>query len=65
MKQVLLKKGEVIVEEVPATIIKDTNTLAQASYCCTSTGTEIPGVTFFGYSVLQKEPSDSGYPIPL
>lgn len=54
MKQVLLKKGEVIVEEVPAPIIRDNNVLVRVTYSCISTGTEISEVTSFGQSLLQK-----------
>jgi len=54
MKQVLLKKGEVIVEEVPAPIIKDNNILVQVAYSCISTGTEISGVSSSGESLLQR-----------
>ena len=54
MKQVLLKKGEVIVEEVPTPIVKDNNILVQVAYSCISTGTEISGVTSSGQSLLQK-----------
>ena len=54
MKQVLLKKGEIIVEEVPAPIVKDNNVLVRVAYSCISTGTEISGVTSSGQSLLQK-----------
>jgi len=54
MKQVLLKKGEVIVGEVPAPIIRDSSVLVQVAYSCISTGTEISGVTSSGQSLLQK-----------
>jgi len=54
MKQVLLKKGQVIVEEVPAPIVKDNNVLVQVAYSCISTGTEISGVTSSGQSLLQR-----------
>lgn len=54
MKQVLLKKGEVIVEEVPAPIIRDNSVLIQVAYSCISAGTEISGVTSSGQSLLQR-----------
>ncbi len=54
MKQVLLKRGEVIVEEVPAPIVKDNSVLVQVAYSCISTGTEISGVSSSGQSLLQK-----------
>lgn len=54
MKQVLLKKGEVIVEEVPVPIVRDNNVLVQIAYSCISTGTEMSGVTSSGESLLQR-----------
>jgi len=54
MKQVLLKKGQVTVKEVPAPVVKDNNILVQAAYSCISTGTEISAVTSSGQSLLQK-----------
>lgn len=54
MKQVLLKKGQVTVEEVPAPVIKDNNVLVQVTYSCISTGTEISGLTSSGQSLLQR-----------
>jgi len=54
VKQVLLKKGEVTVEEVPTPIAKDNNVLVQIAYSCISTGTEISGVTSSGESLLQR-----------
>jgi len=54
MKQVLLKKGEVIVEEIPAPMIRNSSVLVQVAYSCISTGTEISGVTSSGQSLLQK-----------
>jgi len=54
MKKVLLKKGEVTVEEVPAPVVKDNNVLVQVAYSCISTGTEISAVTSSGQSLLQK-----------
>ncbi|MCK4830575.1 oxidoreductase, partial [bacterium] len=54
MRQVLLKKGQVIVGEVPAPIIRDKSILVQVAYSCISTGTEISGVTSSGESLLQR-----------
>jgi len=54
MRQVLLKKGQVIVGEVPAPIIRDNSILVQVAYSCISTGTEISGVTSSGESLLQR-----------
>lgn len=60
MKQVLLKKGEIIVEEVPAPIIRDNNVLVQVAYSCISTGTEMSGVTSSGQSLLRKAFKEPG-----
>lgn len=54
MKQVLLKKGEITVEEVPAPIVKDNNVLVQVGYSCISAGTEISRVTSSRRSLLQR-----------
>lgn len=54
MKQVLLKKGKVTVEEVPTPVVKDNNILVQAVYSSISTGTEISAVTSSRQSLLQK-----------
>ncbi len=54
MKQVLHRKGEIIVEEVPVPIVRDNNVLVQVAYSCISTGTEISGVTSSGESLLQR-----------
>ncbi len=59
MKQVLLKKGEITVEEVPAPVVRDNNVLVQIAYSCISTGTEISGVTSSGESLLQRALKES------
>ncbi len=44
MKQVLIKRGEVIVPEVPAPQVGDRNVLVRVLHSCISVGTEIAGV---------------------
>ncbi|GAG72824.1 unnamed protein product [marine sediment metagenome] len=41
MKQVFSKKGNIIVEEVPAPLISDNEVLVHVYYSCISAGTEI------------------------
>ncbi len=44
MKQVLVKKGQAIIENVPAPIVNDNEILVQVYYSCISVGTEMSGV---------------------
>lgn len=44
MKQVLIKQGQVVVEEVPAPLIEPNTILVQVSYSCISVGTEMSGI---------------------
>lgn len=44
MKQVLIKKGQAIVEEVPAPLVESQTLLVQVSHSCISTGTEMSGL---------------------
>ena len=41
MKQVLIKKGQAVIEEVPAPIVNENEILVQVYYSCISTGTEM------------------------
>jgi len=54
MKQVLIKKGEVVVEEVPAPIVNENSVLVEVRYSVISAGTEMAGITTSGESLLQK-----------
>lgn len=54
MKQVLMKKGQVIVEEVPAPIAGDNEILVQVCYSCISTGTELSGIKSSGTPIYKK-----------
>jgi predicted dehydrogenase/threonine dehydrogenase-like Zn-dependent dehydrogenase len=54
VKQILMKKGQTIVEEVPAPIAGDNEVLVQVCYSCISTGTELSGIRSSGTSLYQK-----------
>jgi hypothetical protein len=54
MKQVLVNRGEVIVDEVPAPIITENSILVRVSYSLISAGTETSGVVASGESLLCK-----------
>ena len=50
MKQVVVKKGEVKVEDVPRPFIGKGNVLVEVAYSVISTGTEIEGMRQSGKS---------------
>lgn len=54
MKQVLIKKGKALVEEVPAPTVGDDSVLVQVFYSCISVGTELSSVSSSGESLLRK-----------
>ena len=54
MKQVLIKKGHALVEEVPAPTVSDDSVLVQVFYSCISIGTELSAISFSGESLLKK-----------
>ncbi|QAT40503.1 bi-domain-containing oxidoreductase [Clostridium sp. JN-9] len=54
MKQVLVKKGQVMVSEVPAPVVSDNGVLVKVLYSCISAGTEITGVQESGKSLVKK-----------
>ena len=54
MKQILIRKGEVVVEEVPAPLGSEGSVLVEVRYSLISVGTEISGVAASGGSLLQK-----------
>jgi|LSQX01.3.fsa_nt_gb hypothetical protein len=45
MKQVLVRKGRVMVEDVPAPLVGMGNVLVEVAYSLISTGTEVEGVS--------------------
>ena len=59
MKQLLVKKGQVVVEKVPAPLVSPNNVLVQVHYSCISPGTEMTTVKGSGepiYKRLLKRP---------
>jgi predicted dehydrogenase/threonine dehydrogenase-like Zn-dependent dehydrogenase len=54
MKQVLIKKGEAYVENIPTPTITDDEILIQVKYSLISTGTEMTSVNESGKSLIQK-----------
>ena len=58
MKQVLIKKGEVAVEEVPAPILKENSVLVKVAYSVISAGTELSGISTSKESLLKKAMKD-------
>jgi predicted dehydrogenase/threonine dehydrogenase-like Zn-dependent dehydrogenase len=54
MKQVLVRKGVVFVDDVPAPTVGQGNVLVKVAYSCISVGTEISGVKSSGESIVKK-----------
>jgi len=54
MKQVLVKRGKVQIEDVPAPLVADNHILVEVAYSLISTGTEVTGVKKSGESLLHK-----------
>ncbi len=54
MKQVLIKKGKAVTEEIPAPTCGDGEILIQVKYSLVSTGTEITSLTESGKSLVKK-----------
>lgn len=54
MKQVLMKKGTVIVDEIPEPVASKGYVLVKVMYSCISAGTEISGVKSSGESIIKK-----------
>lgn len=54
MKQVLIKAGTAIVEEVPAPQVGRKNILVQVNHSCISVGTEMAGVKMSGLPLYQR-----------
>ncbi len=54
MKQVFNKKGEIIIEEIPAPMISDDEILVQVYYSCISTGTELSNLKSSSRSLYRK-----------
>lgn len=54
MKQVIIRKGKAVLEEVPLPTISDGMVLVQNNFSVISTGTEILSISFSKKSLLQK-----------
>lgn len=54
MKQVLIKKGKINVEDVPAPLVGPGKVLIEVAYSLISTGTELEGIKQAGLSIIQK-----------
>jgi len=54
MKQVFIKKGKVLIEDVPAPLLEENSVLVEVAYSVISTGTELSGVTKTKESLIHK-----------
>lgn len=54
MKQVLIKAGMAVVEEVPAPLVGRKNILVRVTHSCISVGTEMAGVKMSGLPLYQR-----------
>ena len=54
MKQVFVKSGSAIVEEVPAPLLDENSVLIEVAYSLISTGTELSGVEQSGKSLIKR-----------
>jgi len=54
VKQVLLKKGRAVVDEIPAPIASEDEVLVQVHYSCISAGTEIAGLQRTGATLARS-----------
>lgn len=54
MKQVFIKKGDVLVIEVPSPTINEDEILVQVHYSCISSGTELAGITMSAKPLYKK-----------
>jgi predicted dehydrogenase/threonine dehydrogenase-like Zn-dependent dehydrogenase len=58
MKQVIIKKGKILVEEVPPPVVERGSVLVKVSYSLISTGTELAGVASTGKPLWQRALSE-------
>jgi predicted dehydrogenase/threonine dehydrogenase-like Zn-dependent dehydrogenase len=54
VKQVLVKKGQILVEEMPVPVVSDNGVLVKVIYSCISAGTEMTSVSESGKSSIKK-----------
>ncbi|MEJ2307509.1 MAG: hypothetical protein P8Y62_08080, partial [candidate division WOR-3 bacterium] len=54
MKQVFIKKGKVLIEDVPVPLVEENSVLVEVAYSVISPGTELSGVKKTGESLINK-----------
>ncbi len=54
MKQVLIKKGKAIIEDIPVPMVSEGNVLVRVAYSCISAGTEMTGLKSSSENLLYK-----------
>src|SRR6185503_20514268 len=54
MKQVLVRGGSVLVQEVPAPLVSPRNVLVRVRHSCVSAGTEMAGVRMSGLPLYRR-----------
>ncbi len=54
MKQVLIRKGKIVVEDVPAPVLDDNSVLVETAYSLISVGTEMTNIASSGKSLVHK-----------
>lgn len=54
MKQVLVRGGSVMVQEVPAPVVSPRNILVRVQHSCISAGTELAGVKMSGFPLYRR-----------
>lgn len=54
MKQILIKSGRAVVENIPSPVVSDNGVLVKVMYSCISAGTEMIGVNESGKPLIKK-----------
>ena len=54
MKQVLIRRGQIHIEKVPAPLVEPGHILVEVAYSLISAGTEISGVTSSGKPLFKR-----------
>lgn len=54
MKQIIVKSGKILLEEVPKPVVSDGTILVKVLYSCISQGTELAGIRSSGESTTKK-----------
>lgn len=58
MKQVLIRQGQAVVEEVPAPLVEPGRVLVEVSHSCISVGTEMSGIVSSGTPLWKRALKD-------